>query len=80
LYLAYPKPEACRDTVSGPENRLVEALLGMRHVHEAHPDSLGERVLLTAEKVVKGFPGVWENLILYEVDFDIRSSEVQVRE
>jgi len=33
---------------------------------------------LKAEKVVKGFPGVWEHLILDEVDFDVRSGEVHV--
>ncbi len=33
---------------------------------------------MKAEKVVKGFPGVWEHLILDEVDFDVRSGEVHV--
>jgi ABC-type uncharacterized transport system ATPase subunit len=35
-------------------------------------------VLLRAAKVVKGFPGVWEHLILDEVDFDVKSGEVRV--
>jgi ABC-type uncharacterized transport system ATPase subunit len=35
-------------------------------------------VLLRATKVVKGFPGVWEHLILDEVDFDVKSGEVRV--
>jgi simple sugar transport system ATP-binding protein len=35
-------------------------------------------VLLAAEKVVKGFPGVWEHLILDKVDFEVKSGEVHV--
>ncbi|MEM4237244.1 MAG: ATP-binding cassette domain-containing protein, partial [Candidatus Caldarchaeum sp.] len=33
-------------------------------------------VLLEARKVVKGFPGVWEHLILDHIDFDVRAGEV----
>jgi len=47
-------------------------------IHEAHPKPRKGEVLLKAEKVVKGFPGVWEHLILDEVDFDVRSGEVHV--
>jgi ABC-type uncharacterized transport system ATPase subunit len=36
------------------------------------------KVLVRTVKVVKGFPGVWEHLILDEVDFDVRSGEVHV--
>lgn len=56
----------------------MQSLLGTRHVHEAHPKLAKGEVLLRAEKVVKGFPGVWEHLILDEVDFDVRSGEVHV--
>ena len=53
-------------------------MIGTRHVHEVHPRFEKGQVLLRAEKVVKGFPGVWEHLILDEVDFDVRSGEVHV--
>ncbi len=56
----------------------MQPLLGTRHLHEAHPRLTKGEVLLRAEKVVKGFPGVWEHLILDEVDFDVRSGEVHV--
>jgi len=51
---------------------------GTRHIHEVHPRFTKGEILLKAEKVVKGFPGVWEHLILDEVDFDVRSGEVHV--
>jgi ABC-type uncharacterized transport system ATPase subunit len=35
-------------------------------------------VLVRAERIVKDFPGVWEHLILDEVDFDVRAGEVHV--
>ena len=56
----------------------MEPLLGTRHVHEVHPTFKKGEVLLRVEKVVKGFPGVWEHLILDEVDFDVKSGEVHV--
>lgn len=37
-----------------------------------------KQVLLKAERIEKGFPGVWEHLILDQVDFDVRSGEVHV--
>ncbi|MEM3662282.1 MAG: ABC transporter ATP-binding protein [Sulfolobales archaeon] len=37
--------------------------------------SKGE-VIVSAENVVKGFPGVWEHLILDHVNFDVRAGEV----
>ena len=33
-------------------------------------------VLLEARGLSKGFPGVWEHLILDKLDFDVRSGEV----
>ncbi len=33
-------------------------------------------ILLEAKGVSKGFPGVWENLILDHIDFDVRAGEV----
>lgn len=33
-------------------------------------------VLLRAEDISKGFPGVWEHLILDQIDFDVRAGEV----
>lgn len=56
----------------------MESMIGTRHDHELHPRFEKGEVLLRAEKVVKGFPGVWEHLILDEVDFDVRSGEVHV--
>jgi simple sugar transport system ATP-binding protein len=56
----------------------MQPLLGTRHVHEVHPTFRKGEVLLRAEKVVKGFPGVWEHLILDEIDFDVKSGEVHV--
>jgi ABC-type uncharacterized transport system ATPase subunit len=56
----------------------MESSLGVRHAHDEHPRLAKGDILLRAEKVVKGFPGVWENLILDEVDFDVRSGEVHV--
>jgi simple sugar transport system ATP-binding protein len=56
----------------------VEALSGTRYVHEAHRRLDKGEVLLRAEKVVKGFPGVWTHLILDEIDFDVKSGEVHV--
>ncbi len=35
-----------------------------------------KEVLLRAEGISKGFPGVWEHLILDEIDFDVRAGEV----
>jgi len=56
----------------------MQPLLGTRHVHEVHPTVRKGEVVLRAEKVVKGFPGVWEHLILDEIDFDVKSGEVHV--
>ncbi len=33
-------------------------------------------VLLEASKIVKAFPGVWEHLVLDNIDFDLKSGEV----
>ncbi len=33
-------------------------------------------ILLEASKIVKAFPGVWEHLVLDNIDFDLRSGEV----
>ncbi len=38
--------------------------------------SESEEILLEAKGVSKGFPGVWENLILDHIDFDVRAGEV----
>lgn len=35
-----------------------------------------KEILLRAEGISKGFPGVWEHLILDEIDFDVRAGEV----
>jgi simple sugar transport system ATP-binding protein len=43
-----------------------------------HPTPTKGEILLRTEKVVKGFPGVWEHLILDEIDFDVKSGEVHV--
>ena len=50
----------------------------MQRDRNASSKSTKGEVLLRAEKVVKGFPGVWEHLILDQVDFDVRSGEVHV--
>ena len=34
------------------------------------------QVLLEARGISKGFPGVWEHLILDHIDFDVRAGEV----
>lgn len=34
------------------------------------------KTLLRAEDISKGFPGVWEHLILDEIDFDVKEGEV----
>ena len=39
------------------------------------PPKKGE-VLVRAENVVKGFPGIWEHLILDHINFDVRAGEV----
>jgi len=39
------------------------------------PPEKGE-ILIKAENVVKGFPGVWEHLILDHINFDVRAGEV----
>ena len=39
------------------------------------PPKKGE-ILIKAENVVKGFPGVWEHLILDRINFDVRAGEV----
>jgi len=56
----------------------MQSLPGTQHVHDKHPTFTKGEVLLRVEKVVKGFPGVWEHLILDEVDFDVKSGEVHV--
>jgi len=33
-------------------------------------------ILLQTEKVCKGFPGIWEHLILDRIDFDVRAGEI----
>lgn len=42
---------------------------------EAHPVEKGE-FLLEGKGICKGFPGVWEYLILDHIDFDVRAGEV----
>lgn len=39
------------------------------------PPKRGE-ILIKAENVVKGFPGIWEHLILDHINFDVRAGEV----
>ena len=39
------------------------------------PPKKGE-ILVRAENVVKGFPGIWEHLILDHINFDVRAGEV----
>lgn len=56
----------------------MQSLDGTRPVSEARPKLRKGEVLLRTEKVVKGFPGVWEHLILDAVDFDVKSGEVHV--
>jgi simple sugar transport system ATP-binding protein len=56
----------------------MQSTQGTQHVHDRHPGFTKGEVLLRAEKVVKGFPGVWEHLILDEVNFDVKSGEVHV--
>lgn len=56
----------------------MQSLEGTRHIHYKHPPLKKGETLLRAEKVHKGFAGVWENLILDDVDFDVRSGEVHV--
>ena len=46
-----------------------------RHASVKPPIKKGE-VLLEARGLSKGFPGVWEHLILDKLDFDVRSGEV----
>jgi ABC-type uncharacterized transport system ATPase subunit len=60
------------------EDHQMQSTPGAQHAHDEHPRLAKGDVLLRAEKVVKGFPGVWENLILDEVNFDVRSGEVHV--
>jgi ABC-type uncharacterized transport system ATPase subunit len=50
----------------------------MQRDRNTFPTSTKGEVLLRAEKVVKGFPGVWEHLILDQIDFDVRSGEIHV--
>lgn len=56
----------------------MQQLEGTRHAHARHPQPKKGEILLKAEKVHKGFPGVWEHLILDDVDFDVRAGEVHV--
>ncbi len=56
----------------------MQSLAGTRHAHNKHPPARRGEILLSAEKVHKGFPGVWEHLILDDVDFDVRAGEVHV--
>ena len=39
-------------------------------------DQPEREVLLEARGISKGFPGVWEHLILDHIDFDVRAGEV----
>ncbi len=56
----------------------MQSLDDSRPISEARPKVRKGEVLLRTEKVVKGFPGVWEHLILDAVDFDVKSGEVHV--
>ena len=56
----------------------MQLLPGTGVVREVRPTPRKGEVLVRAEKVVKGFPGVWEHLILDEIDFDVKSGEVHV--
>lgn len=56
----------------------MQSTTGTQDVHDKHSGFTKGEVLLRAEKVVKGFPGVWEHLILDEVNFDVKSGEVHV--
>ena len=56
----------------------MQSLEGVRHTHDKHAPLRKGEILLRAEKVHKGFPGVWEHLILDDVDFDVRAGEVHV--
>jgi hypothetical protein len=55
-----------------------QSLSGANHVHDEHHRLTRGEILLRAEKVVKGFPGMWENLILDELGFDVKSGEIHV--
>ncbi|MCS5642338.1 MAG: ATP-binding cassette domain-containing protein, partial [Dehalococcoidia bacterium] len=39
-------------------------------------DTRKGEILLEARGISKGFPGVWEHLILDHIDFDVRAGEV----
>jgi len=56
----------------------MQSLSDAKRDHDEHPRLTKGEILLRAEKIVKGFPGVWENLILDEVDFDVKSGEIHV--
>jgi len=53
--------------IEGEETRLKD---------ETEQRSSTGRTLLEARGVSKGFPGVWEHLILDNIDFDVRAGEV----
>ena len=40
------------------------------------PLDRNQTILLQAQGISKGFPGVWEHLILDHIDFDVRAGEV----
>lgn len=53
--------------IEGEETRLKD---------ETEQRSSKGKILLEAKGVSKGFPGVWEHLILDHIDFDVRAGEV----
>ena len=49
----------------------------MEHMNSTTTTKPAENeILLEARGISKGFPGVWENLILDRIDFDVRAGEV----
>src|SRR6056297_102667 len=44
--------------------------------HKQPLEQSDTEILLRADGISKGFPGVWEHLILDEIDFDVRAGEV----
>ena len=44
--------------------------------HGNNPFDRNGEILLQAKGITKGFPGVWEHLILDHIDFDVRAGEV----
>jgi simple sugar transport system ATP-binding protein len=48
----------------------------MQKIHEVCRETQRGEILLEGKGISKGFPGVWEYLILDHVDFDVRAGEV----